>query len=54
MERIKRPEIIPLFERLPIKQHADLADIFVRFSYETGGTASPDGPCPPTYFLNQR
>jgi len=36
MELISRLKTIPFFEGLPSKQHAALADISVRLSYEKG------------------
>lgn len=43
MELIRRLETIPLFEGLPKKQHAALADISVRLSYEKGQKIFSEG-----------
>ena len=43
MELIRRLETIPLFEGLPGKQHAALADISVRISYEKGQKIFSEG-----------
>jgi len=43
MELIRRLEKIPLFEGLPWKQHAALADISVRLSYEKGQKIFSEG-----------
>ena len=43
MELIRQLETIPLFEGLPAKLHAALADISVRFSYEKGQKIFSEG-----------